>query len=302
MIIRQRLLRYVLTIKKLKNCRAGATFKEILDYWRQDNPQLDIGLRTFQRDIRDIYELFKINIEFNTRTNKYYLEDDNLDQLRSQLIESFSSILLLKHSDRFSKYMHLDDRPSDNTDYLNNLLNAIERGNQITFNYQKFSDHVAGKRKVEPYALKSYKNRWYLLANEIQLTGCQLKHFALPRMSGLDVTVEKFQYPITIDIENLYRHCYGIILPENCQPEKVLLWVEPNHGNYIKEVKLHPTQDTIKDDEEGLVIQLFVYITKDLVRDILTRGNMIKVIEPIRLAAEIKNILKEALEQYSQQK
>ena len=61
---------------------------------------------------------------------------------------------------------------------------------------------------------------------------------------------------------------------------------------------MHQSQQILKDDANGLIISLKVYATYDLIREILSHGDKVKVLEPKSLVNQIKNTLKQSLNQY----
>ena len=76
--------RYTLIIKKLK-VKPYSTFKELssyiqheLEYMRKDDEELIVGFstRTFQRDIREIRNIFKINIEYSKSQRGYFIAEN----------------------------------------------------------------------------------------------------------------------------------------------------------------------------------------------------------------------------------
>jgi predicted DNA-binding transcriptional regulator YafY len=62
---------------------------------------------------------------------------------------------------------------------------------------------------------------------------------------------------------------------------------------------LHETQEILVDNEKELKIKLQLYITEDLVMELLSFGNNMKVLQPQILIDEMKNAYQNALKQYS---
>lgn len=72
------------------------------------------------------------------------------------------------------------------------------------------------------------------------------------------------------------------------QVEEIILSFEPFQGKYIKTLPLHETQQVIVDDENELQIRLKLYLTHDLVMELLSYGSTLKVIKPKVLADLIR--------------
>ena len=93
------------------------------------------------------------------------------------------------------------------------------------------------------------------------------------------------------DVNLHYKYCFGIISPNGKDPEEIELSFSPYQGKYIKTLPLHDTQKILTDNEEELRISLDLVITKDLIMEILSHGENVKVIKPKSLIRDIKNQL-----------
>ena len=152
------------------------------------------------------------------------------------------------------------------------------------------------QRTAEPYALKEFKNRWYVLANDLKDN--KVKSFALDRLTELEITRKKFQLPIDFDVNEHYKYCFGIISPNEHQPQEVILSFDPFQGKYIKTLPLHESQVILKDNEEELLIKLKLFLTHDFLMEILSYGDNVKVIQPESLIEELKTSYENALKLY----
>ncbi len=176
------------------------------------------------------------------------------------------------------------------------LLHAIKNQVQINFTYKKYWEDELTERIVEPYALKEFKNRWYVLANDLK--GNQVKSFALDRLTDLEITKRKFQFPNDFNINDHYKYCFGIISPNGHKPQEVILSFDPFQGKYIKSLPLHESQQILIDNEEELRIKLTLFVTHDFFMELLSYGENLKVIEPESLIKDIKNSMQATLKQY----
>ena len=176
------------------------------------------------------------------------------------------------------------------------MFSAIRNKLQIIFTYEKFGKGETTKRKAEPYALKEFNSRWYLLARDCN--DGKTKSFALDRLSELDITLMAFQFTENYDIEKEYRYSFGIIGPDGHAPEEIVLSFDPFQGKYIKTLPLHGTQEILLDNGNELQIKLRLCITHDFIMELLSYGDNLKVLEPQRLVDEIKKMHQDAFTQY----
>lgn len=295
---RESIARYNLIIKKLR--KHPASFAEIADYLALESElqeyNFNVSKRTFQRDLEDIRSLYNIDIQFDFSRKVYFLDFDEQSDVNERILEAFDTFNALNLSDRLSNNIHFEKRRPQGTENLYGLLHAIKNQLQIKFTYQKFWEDELTKRNVEPYALKEFRNRWYVLANDLKDN--QVKSFALDRLTNLDITKRKFQFPNDFNINEHYKYCFGIISPNGHKPQEVILSFDPFQGKYIKSLPLHESQQILIDNEDELRVKLTLFVTHDFFMELLSYGENLKVIEPESLIKDIKYSLQETLKQY----
>lgn len=295
---RESITRYFLIIKKLR--RNPSTFDEIADYLLRESEiqsyEYNTSKRTFQRDLDDIRSLFSIDIQYDFSRRVYYISNESEPEMNIRILEAFDMLNALNLSDGLSKYIHFEKRKPQGTENLNGLLHAIKNCFQIYFSYQKFWDDKPEKRYVEPYALKEFRNRWYLMAKDLK--DGKVKIFGLDRLKDLDITRRTFKSPADYVIDDKYRYCFGIISPDDQDPEEIILSFNAFHGKYIKSLPLHETQQIISDTEKELQIKLKLCITLDFIMELLSLGANVKVIKPKTLISQLKKAYQNALNLY----
>jgi predicted DNA-binding transcriptional regulator YafY len=295
---RDYIIRYLLVVKKLRKS-GTATFDEINDYIRRefelmDAPR-DISIRTFQRDLNEIRSIFNIDIKCNN-SNQYYIVDEENSGFNNRMMEAFDIINSLNTGQQLTRHMILEKRCPLGTEHLFGLLHAIRNLNIVRFTYQKFYEPDITLREVEPYALKEFKGRWYLLSKDNK--DGHVKTFALDRIKELEITKKRYSYPKDLDPNGYFRNCFGVITSDDEDPAEIILSFKPLQGKYIKSFPLHESQTILSDNEEELRITLTLYVTHDFIMELLSYGENVKVIEPERLIAELKAVYSEALNQY----
>ena len=285
-------------INKLR--RKPSSFNEIATYLERQSVLEDydytISKRTFKRDTEDIFSLYSIEIKYDFAQKVYFIEDEGNPAQSDRMLEAFDTLYVLNMTEDLSNYIHLETIKPKGTDNLYGLTHAIKNKLQIKFKYEKYWEDTISNRLVEPYCLKEFKNRWYLIAKDSK--GQYPKTFALDRMTNLEITSTKFILPARFDMHELFRYCYGIITPTDQQHEEVILSFDPDQGKYIKSLPLHGSQEILVDNEEKLRIKLKVYITHDFIMELLSYSNNVKVLQPKSLALKIKEAFEKAWKQY----
>ncbi len=297
--------RYLLILKKLK-VKPYSTYEELqtyienqFDYLQMQDDTLNIGFskRTLQRDLKEIRNVFGIDIEYSKTNKGYYISQSETENMNFQrMIEAFDMFNSLNLAQDLTPFIHLEKRRPQGTENLYGLLHAIKNKLKIKFTYQKFWEEEVSQRLAEPYALKEFKNRWYILAKDSKDNN--IKSFALDRLTNLEITTQHYQYPDNYSIEQNYRYCFGIISPNGSGPQDIILSFDPFQGKYIKTLPLHETQKVLVDNDQETRIKLKLCLTHDLFMELLSFGDNMKVIEPKKLSDEIKEAHKKAYKQY----
>ena len=297
--------RYLLILKKLK-AKPYSSYAELNQYienkvdnmqMRDDTLEVGFSKRTFQRDIREISNIFGIDIEYSKSAGGYFINQGEMENLNFQrMMETFDVFNSLRLAQDLSPHVHLEKRRPQGTENLYGLLHSVKNRLKIKFSYQKFWEEEKSERVTDPYVLKEFKNRWYILAKDNN--DGRVKSFALDRMSSLEITNVTFILPANYSAEESYRYCFGIISPNDENPQEIILSFDPFQGKYIKTLPLHETQRVLIDNEDELQIKLHLQVTHDLVMELLSFGNNVKVLTPKLLANEIKAAHQRAFEQY----
>ena len=290
--------RYSIIINTLR--KRSSTFKEIQEKLALESELQDydfnISKRTFQRDVKDINSIYSIAIQYDFSLKNYFIDFEDQQDVKGRVLEAFDIFNALNISDRLSNHIHFEQRKPQGTDHLFGLLHAIKNNLQLKFTYYKFWEDDLTERSVDPYALKEFKNRWYVVGNDPK--NGVIKSFALDRLSDLVITNKKFHKPNAFQVNQYYKNSFGIISPNEDTPEDIVLSFTPFQGKYIKTLPLHHTQHILRDTEEELRISLKLYITHDFFMEILSLGDKVKVIHPEKLKKQLLSTVNEVQKLY----
>lgn len=98
--------------------------------------------------------------------------------------------------------------------------------------------------------------------------------------------------------EDYFKYSFGITQMNEGKPEKVVLLFTSYEAPYILSQPLHHSQKIIYEDGDGLQIELYVYISYELIQTILSYGDQVKVIKPTGLKKKILEVLENNLKEY----
>jgi len=291
-----------------------------------------ISVRTIQKDIQDMRHDPELNyhapIVYDRASGTYAYEDETysinnipieeadlegleiaigiLEQFRSlPVIEQFEDAILkiaaslkqnrevLEHKGliRFSRATHYKG-----ASHIPAIVDAIKSLDVIRISYQSFDRNEPKEHWVEPYHVREYQSRFYLVGKSQKAKGGTLLTFALDRILDLWPTDKKFDEK-NFDDASYFQHAIGVTVPQG-EPEKVILSFTPHQGKYIKTQAIHPSQQVESDTAEECRISINVVINHELMMLLLSYGANVKVVQPAQLAEKIAAEAKAMLERY----
>ena len=298
MSVRQTIKRHYKIISLLR--LRPMTYEEIQDMMADDPDAVEEDLfssqRTFQRDIKDIETIHKVEIKCNRSAKKYAIVEDVEETHTQRLRENFDLLNAIRLSKSFGNRLIFEERKPLGTQHLAGLLHASQNFLAVEFEYYKFWDTSVSKRKVKPIALKEARNRWYLIAEDFK-DGI-IKNFSLDRIKELEITASKFT-PIEYQANKEFKDCFGIINGTDEKAIEVILSFTPREGRYVESLPLHHSQQLILKNKAEIQFKYFIRPTYDFRMEILSFGDQVEVLEPESLRTQIKNEFKRSLSNYN---
>lgn len=284
---RESLNRYVLIVNLLR--RRPASFPDIIEMLKKESNfqgyNFTMSKRTFQRDCEDIAQLFNIEIAYDRPANRYYIKYDENSKANERIMEAFDTFNSLKLRERLSDFIFFENRRPAGTEYMQDLIKAIEGEITINIVYERFGQADSFEILVEPYALKEFKNRWYLVGKDSVRE--KIRTYGLDRIQSIEFSNTKFTHPKSFNFNEYFKYCFGIFIPPVIKPEKIVLSFTPQIGNYIRTMPLHESQEVITDSEQEFRISLYLCITPDFITEIRSYGRGVQVIKPKSLTTQI---------------
>ena len=292
--------RYLFIIRKIRNSHyismeelVKAVEREMFFY----GDSAGVSKRTIRRDFDDISEIFGVEIKYSKANDGYFVSENEESDVERQL-EYFDMLNVLNGG--LEKFVFTEKRKSRGTEHLRPLIFAIKNSLRVEFRYRKFDNTITKERRVvQPYALKEFKSRWYLLAVEIdgrvEESGL-IKTWGLDRIENFYLSNHSFSKNAQLNVEEEFATCFGIFSDEEKEAEEVILSFTPMSGKYNEALPLHSSQKTLIDDDNEFRISLKVKITYDFVMELLSQTETMRVVAPVHLREKLVGIYKEAIE------
>ena len=286
------------TIHKAKKI----SFEDINRRWL-DNDMSEgkpLALRTFHKWRIAIEEMFGLIIE-NEQGGQYRYYIQNADELkngsmRSWLFNTLTVSNLMLDSVSIKDKVLFEEIP-DGEEYLPVILEALKKNLVLEMTYQSFTRDEANTFEVEPYCLKAFKQRWYLVARSPYYDKVMI--YALDRVNQLELTGKGFKYPKDFNAEDYFEDSFGIIADHNVSIETVKIKVSAGQANYLRSLTLHQTQREIERTDEYSIFIVKLRPTFDFRQEILSQGGDIEVLEPKWFRDEVAEISKHMWNKYN---
>ncbi|MDE6175301.1 MAG: WYL domain-containing protein [Duncaniella sp.] len=283
--------------------RAGKiSLKDLSDKWERDKDRSDykpLCRATFNRWREAIYDQFSIRIDCQTGGGYlYYIanpEDIDEDKLKKWMLDSFAVGNIIGENLSLKGRILVDEIPSGR-DHLTTILEAMKENRTVNITYRPFKKSHGYTFPIEPYCVKLFENRWYVLAHNVDYDDIRL--YGLDRVESAETTNETYKLPKDFDAAEYFSKAYGIVVGYDVKPERIVIRANEDHKHYLKSLPLHHSQRMIEDCGEYADFELYLSPTYDFVMKLLQVGSMIEVIRPASLRKTMKGWISDMYELY----
>ena len=276
------------------------TLQELNERWVQTEMSEGMPMNriTFNRHRAAIEEMFDISIECQRKGGYfYYIDNEEVfknNNLQHWLLDSLSISNMLMESSLLKERIMLENIPAGKQ-YLQPIINAMKQDHKLQMTYHKFGQQESYTITIEPYAIKVFKQRWYLLAKNPKREEPTV--YALDRVKQLMETEETFQFPEDFNTEAFFRDCYGVMNTDD-KAQRIVIRANAPYMNYVRTLPLHHSQKEIKTTDQYADFEFYLKPTFDFRQELLAQGHDVEVLLPAQLREEMKEMLEKMLSRY----
>lgn len=283
--------------------RAGKiSHKELSDRWER-NINLSNGKKlhraTFNHWRDAILDQFGIIIDCQRVGGYLYFianpEEIEEDKTRKWMLDSFAVGNAIGDNLARKDRILVDEIPSGR-EHLTSILEAMKHDRVVNITYRSFKQSQSHTFPIEPYCVKLFENRWYVLAHNIHYDDMRL--YGLDRVESIEATPQQFKLPKDFDAAKYFSTAYGIVLDDDIKPERIVIRANEDHKHYVKSLPLHHSQRLIEDCGTYADFELTLAPTYDFIMKLLHVGSMIEVIKPKSLRATMKGWISDMYQLY----
>lgn len=282
---------YVWIVNTLRK-RNRLTLSELNELWVSDevaegNP---LPRSSFNKYRDAILDMFGLIIDCDT-TYHYYISNPgevDEDQTKQWMLSMLTTGLTLSGSSAIKDSVILENVPAG-FEFLPVILQAIRQTRTIMMGYQKFGFEPYTK-PVDPYAVKLFRQRWYLLADN----GERMSVYSFDRMQSAALTDQRFARPKDFSPEDYFAEYFGV-MTDGTPLEHVVLRAYGKMANLLRTLPLHASQRELESGEGYTDYALDIRPSIDFVSELLSKIDGLDVLEPQSLKEKISRILNDAL-------
>ena len=253
---------------------------------------------TFYRIRQAIDDMFGIRIECDNQHQYFIVNPESLRDNSTQnwMLRTLTVNNILLDGISIKDQLLLEDVPAG-LEHLETIINAIKDHHTLQMGYQKFTDSEPYSTRIEPYCLKLFHQRWYLLGKS-ERKGWTMAIYALDRMTELTETDHCFKMNPTFDAKTYFHDYFGVIPDQTVKAECIVLRAYSPMDDYLRTLPLHHSQKEIATEKQSALFEYHVAPTHDFIQAILKEGHELEVIEPESLRQTIHEELTKALKRY----
>ena len=281
------------------------SFKEINERWRRDvdlSRGEEMSVRTFKRWLNNIGDIFGLYVE-NERCGDYRYYIENIEDiteggLQSWLFNTFTVSNALTGCMGIKDRIQLEYVPSGEL-YLQLIIDAMKENRVLNMTYKSYWRDKEKNYDVQPLCLKLFRQRWYVIVHgndgeeDTRIWIC-----ALDRILSLQKTEMTFTMPKEWDAESYFDGFIGLIRDEDYDKEIVKLKVDANQANYIRDLKIHKSQQEAECNNEYSIFTYCLRPTFDFQQELLWNADKVEVLEPQWLRDEMADTIQKMLNLY----
>ena len=274
------------------------TLDELNERWVREevaegNP---LSRSTFNRHRDAILDMFGVIIDCDVKggyqyfiANREVLDDDSLERW---MLSTMTVGGVLSDSISLKDRIILENVPAGE-EFLQTIIRAIKSGKKILMTYQRFGAE-SYEKVVEPYALKLFHQRWYMLS----FTGRHYAIYSLDRMQAVCLTDEDFKMPKDFSPQDYFAEYFGV-LPLEIPMAHVVVRTYGKTSNYFRTLPLHQSQRTVAVTAAYTDFSFDIRPTADFLGELLSYDSGLEVLEPQELRQQMQRQVEAMLQRYN---
>lgn len=174
---------------------------------------------------------------------------------------------------------------SRKADIIDRLMIGIEDRAITLLYYQSARSTEPVEYEIHPYGIVFHRGSLYLVAHSTDHD--EIRHFKVDRVGSVEPQNLKFDHPDNFDLHEHFAGSFGVY---HGNSERVVVRVRFSRevANYVKESNWHASQKLTRQKDGGVVLEVRLSETEEIMRWILSFGAHARALDPPELVAAIQ--------------
>ena len=250
--------------------------------FKYSNVDLAMGNQLLSKtDQEQLEETLSILSRYRNREDFFWLDE---------MFPRIKSAFNLVHEDYNGLISYQSNRDYSGDSWVGKIYNQLIRKKIVVIEYKSFKDAKGKLRKIHPYHLKQYNNRWFLFGWEESENYTGITNLALDRIINISETIEDI-IPNDVDWADYFDEMIGVSRPIDKDAVEVKLRFSVKRLPYVITKPIHGASQRLdKTDPEKRTIILNLLPNNEMYQALLSFGNDVEIIGPVEVRDAFKEI------------
>ena len=307
---------YVWLVDTIRRARR-ISLSDLSDRWQHSDLSegSPLSRTSFNRHRAAVEDIFGISIGCDA-DNRYYIVDDPLlrtDSVQQWMLATLTVSNIVGEARGLHDRILLENIPTEG-ELLRQVVEAMQRSVRITVSYRRYGSDADSQWTLEPYCIKLFRRRWYLLCHNIsqskrsessipdpsqrnvsEANAKGLIVLSFDRITSLALSNDPFTIDPSFDAECFFAEYFGVMTDSRIPLTRIVLRAYGNERFALRDLPLHPSQRLLEEADDHVDFELRLRPTTDFLAHLLSRGRWVEVISPDDIAQKIKELHQEAI-------
>ncbi len=249
--------------------------------FKYSNPSLALGNQLLSKtDQQQLGETLAILSRYSNRQDFFWLDE---------LFPRIKSAFNLVHEDYNGLISYQNNRDYSGQSWVGEIYNQLIRKKILIIEYKSFKEVDSKLRRIHPYHLKQYNNRWFLFGLEESENYTGITNLALDRIINISETINDI-IPNEVDWADYFDEMIGVSQPNEKKTIDVKLRFSVKRIPYVITKPIHGASQRLdRNDPEMRTIILNLLPNYEMYQAILAFGSDVEVLGPSEVIEYMKS-------------
>lgn len=279
------------------------TLDEIGARWQRSslfdgNPMARTSFNRYRDDIEDVFGIRIIC----SHDDGWRYSIDNVDEMNANSVQSWMANTLsinniITENRSVQDRIILESIPSEGP-MFQTAIEAMKHSRMLALDYRKYKnrDNDVKHYEVEPYCVKLYHRRWYILVRLPERD--QMRVLSFDRIIHLEMLKKKFRFNRKFDANAYFSDCYGVYRSEEIKAQRIVVRAYDWEQFALRDLPIHPSQRKIADGGGWTDYEMTLRPSSDFLGFLLLNAQWVKVISPQSVIDALRQTLSETRSLY----